>query len=124
MSKQNGLSAGHLRPLARRPAVGTAWSGEPQRQLAGGTGVGVNEVPNMLGDCDAFDIAAGLDFGRDIYRDVIRPMLKCIEGYNADRVVELARDEIADDGFEVGPLHFGFAVHGAQPAKAVNDEVD
>jgi hypothetical protein len=58
--------------------------------LTSGTGVGVNEVPDMLRDRDAFDIAAGLDFGRDIYRDVIRPMLKCVEGNNADRVVKLA----------------------------------
>ena len=31
----------------------------------------------------------------------------------ADRVVELARYEIADDGFEVGALDFGFAIYAA-----------
>ena len=78
----------------------------------------------MLGDSNAFDIAAGLDFGSDIFRDVLRPMLQCVEGYNADRVIELPRHEIGDDGFEVCPLDLGFAVHGAQPAEAVYYEVD
>src|SRR6202022_1798583 len=70
------------------------------------------------------DIAAGLDFGSDIFRDVLRPMLKRIEGYNADRVIELPRHEIGDDGFEVCPLNFGFAVNSAQSTEAVDHEVD
>jgi hypothetical protein len=51
-------------------------------------------------------------------------MLKRIEGNDAHRVVELARYEIADDGFEVRQLNFRFAVNGARPAKAVDDGVD
>ena len=68
-------------------------SNQPQGQLPGRTGVAGNEVMNMLGDGNALDIAAGLDFGCDIFRDVLRPMLKRIEGYNADRVVELPRGQ-------------------------------
>src|ERR1700726_4127853 len=79
---------------------------------------------NMLGDGNPLDIAAGLDFGSDIFRDVLRPMLKRIEGYNTDRVIELPRHEIGEDSFEVCPLDLGFAVNGAQYAKAVNYEVD
>jgi|ERR1700676_818721 hypothetical protein len=51
-------------------------------------------------------------------------MLKSIEGYNADRVIELPRHQIGDDRFEVGPLDFGLAVNAAQLAKAVDYEVD
>src|ERR1700687_1484374 len=50
-------------------------------------------------------------------------MLKCVEGNNAHRVIELARHEIGDDGFEVCPLDFGFAVNDAKPAEAVDHEV-
>src|ERR1700737_5026737 len=51
-------------------------------------------------------------------------MLKRIEGYNTDRVVELPRHEIGDDSFEVCPLDLGFAVNGAQSAKAVDYKVN
>src|ERR1700692_2210243 len=51
-------------------------------------------------------------------------MLKRVEGYNADRGIELPGHEIGDDGFEVCPLNFGFAVNGAQSAEAVYYEVD
>jgi hypothetical protein len=57
-----------------------------------------------------------LDFEGDIFRDVLRPMLKCVEGNNADRVVKLPRHEIGDDSFEVCPFDFGFAVSATQPA--------
>jgi hypothetical protein len=56
--------------------------------------------------------------------DVLRPMLKRIEGDNAGRIVELAGHQVGDNGFEVGPLDLGLAVNGAQAAKAVDDEID
>jgi hypothetical protein len=37
------------------------------------------------------------------------PSLICVEGYNADRIVILARKEILDNGFQVGGLVIGFA---------------
>jgi hypothetical protein len=43
-------------------------------------------------------------------------MLERIEGYNADRIIELPRHEIGDDSFEVCPRDLGFAVNGAQCA--------
>ena len=67
----------------------------------------------MLGDCNAFDVAAGLNFEGDIFCDVLRPMLKRIEGDNAGRIVELAGHQVEDNGFEVGPLDLGLAVNGA-----------
>ena len=51
----------------------------------------------------------GKDEG-DIFCDVLRPMLKRIEGDNADRVVESSRHQIDNDSFEVGPLDFRLAV--------------
>jgi len=51
-------------------------SGEPRR---GWTGVNVNEVLDMFGHGEALDIAAGLDFSSNIFCDVVRPMLKCVE---------------------------------------------
>src|ERR1019366_3639071 len=51
-------------------------------------------------------------------------MLKRVEGNNADRVIKLSRHEIGDDGFEVGPLDFGFAVNATEPTEAVDYQVD
>ena len=47
------------------------------------------------------DIAAALNFEGDISGDVLRPMLKRVEGDDADRVVELPRRQIGNGGFEV-----------------------
>ena len=99
-------------------------SDEPQGQLPVPTGMARNEVAQMIRDLCAFDIAAGLDFSRDLVRDIIRPMLKRIEGDNAHRVVELTRQKIGDDGFDISPLDFRFAVNTAEPLKAVDYEVD
>src|ERR1700736_3903290 len=51
-------------------------------------------------------------------------MLKRIEGYNTDRVVELPRHEIGNDGFEIRPLSLVFAVNSAHSAEAGYYEVD
>src|ERR1700693_5524427 len=78
----------------------------------------------MLGDGNALDIAAGLNFEGDIFCDVLRPMLTRIEGDNAERVVELSRHQIGNDSFEVCPLDFGLAVDGTQSTEAVDHEVN
>jgi hypothetical protein len=65
-------------------------------------------------------IAARLDFARYIGGNIGRPVLKLIEGNNSHRVVELAGQEICNDGFEVGPLDFGLAVGGGVAVKAIN----
>ena len=67
---------------------------QPQRELTIGASVARGEVSDVLGDGGACDIAAGLNFERDVFRDVLRPMLKRVEGDNADRVVELSRHQI------------------------------
>jgi hypothetical protein len=51
-----------------------------------------NEIADMLGDGDAFDIAAGLNFEGDIRRDVVRPVLKRVESGTARCVVYNARN--------------------------------
>jgi hypothetical protein len=64
---------------------------QPERELTVSTAREAgNEVLNMLGDGNAFDIVAGLNFEGDILCDVLRPMLKRIEGDNTDRVVKLS----------------------------------
>jgi len=65
---------------------------QPERELTVSTAREAgNEVLNMLGDGNAFDIVAGLNFEGDILCDVLRPMLKRIENDNTDRVVKLSR---------------------------------
>src|SRR5882672_4007363 len=64
-------------------------SGEPQRELPGRAGVAGNKVFDMLWNGDAFDVATGLNFEGDIFRDVFRPMLQRVECHDANRIVEL-----------------------------------
>jgi hypothetical protein len=78
----------------------------------------------MLGLLDAVHIAPRLDFGRDILCDFLGPVLQCVEGNNSDGVIELTSQQIADDGFEVRPLHLGLPVDSAIRAKAVHDNVN
>jgi hypothetical protein len=59
--------------------------------------------------------------GPTIKRKKIRPMLKRVEGDNADRVVELARHEIGNYGFEICPLGFGFAFLGVPPVLGIRN---
>src|SRR5579863_5684618 len=70
-------------------------SGELQRELAYRAPVAVHEVADMLGHGNTVDIASGLDFGGNRFRNVDRPMLKCVEGDNADWVIKLASQESA-----------------------------
>jgi hypothetical protein len=96
---------------------------QPQRELTIRTGVARDEVSDMLGDGSAIDVASGLNFEGDIFCNVLRPMLKRVEGDDAERVVKLSRQQIGDDCFEVGPLEFGLAVDGTQSAETVDHEV-
>jgi hypothetical protein len=109
------------------PAGGLPWvsqvSDELQRELANRAPVAVHEVADMLGHEDPFDIASGLDFGGNRFRNVVRPMLKCVEGDNADWIIKLASQEIGDNGFEVRPLDLGFAVDSATCAKAADSDL-
>ena len=97
--------------------------GELQRELANRAPVAVDEVADMLGHGDTFDVASGLDFDGNLLRYVIRPMLKCVEGDNADWIIKLASQEIGDDGFEVRPFDLGFAINAATRADAVHNEI-
>jgi hypothetical protein len=54
---------------------------------------------------------------RDILRNIVRPMLSGVECGHADRVAVLARHQIGDDGFEVGPLDVGLGKSGARCPK-------
>ena len=83
-----------------------------------------DEVPDMLRDRDAFDIAASSDFVGDIFRDVFGPVLQRVEGDDAYRIVELPRQEISDDGFDVRSLNLDFTVDAAFRSKAIDYEVD
>ena len=97
--------------------------GELQRELANRAPVAVVEVADVLGHGDTFDVASGLDFDGNRLRYVIRPMLECVEGDNADWIAELASQKIRDDGFEVRPFDLGFAAGAATRADAVHNEV-
>ena len=83
-----------------------------------------DEVPDMLRDRDAFDIAAGSDFLGDLFRDVFGPVLHSVEGDDAYRIVELPRHEISDDGFDVRSFNLGFTVAAAFRSKSIDYEID
>ena len=56
------------------------------------------KIADVLRNIVAFDVAAGLDFLRDLWRYVLGPVLKGIEGDYPNRVTELACHEVRDDG--------------------------
>jgi hypothetical protein len=86
--------------------------------------VAIDKVAKRFRNVVTIDIATRPDFEGDIFRDGLRPMLKGVEGDDADRIVELPGDQIGDDRFEVRPLDVGLAIGGAKAAKAVDHEID
>src|SRR5712671_22398 len=99
-------------------------SGKGKRELPRCAAVGGDEIPDMLRHRLAVDVAARLNLGGDLRRYVFGPVLQRVESNHPHRIVELAQQEIADHGLEVGALEFGLAVDGVQRAKAVDDEID
>src|SRR5258708_6372945 len=95
----------------------------PSQQLPHRPGVGINKVLDMLGYALTRNVAPGLNFLSHVFGNVVRPVLQSVEGYDANRIVELPSHKIADDGLEVRALDFGLAVNSAAP-ETVNDEID
>lgn len=75
--------------------------------------VPLHEILKVIGDTIARDIAAGLYFAGDLFREVLGPMLQGVERDYPDRIIELARKQIRNDGFRIGPLNFGFTADAA-----------
>src|SRR5436190_10317386 len=92
--------------------------------LARSAPVALDEVADMFGQFVALDVEPGLNFRRDILRNVFRPVLEGIECDNAKRLVELAGDQIGDDGLQIGSLDFGFGKDAASRSKTVHHHVD
>ena len=86
--------------------------------------VALHEILEVVGDTVAGDITASLDFGSDLFRKVFGPMLQGVEGDNPDRIAELARKQISDDGFRIRTLNFGFAVNAAGWTRIVHHQID
>ena len=53
-------------------------------------GVACNKVPDVFGYWHAIDIAAGLNIFGYLVGNILDPVLKCVEGHDANRSVELA----------------------------------
>ena len=53
-------------------------------------GVACNKVPDVFGYWYAIDIAAGLNIFGDLVGNILDPVLKCVEGHDSNRGVELA----------------------------------
>src|ERR1700732_1730210 len=71
-------------------------------------GVACNKVPDVFGYWYAIDIAAGFNIFGYLVGNILDPVLKCVEGHDANRSVELAGWEIGDGRFEVVPLDLFF----------------
>ena len=76
----------------------------------------------MLGHGLARYVASSLNFLSDIFGNVVCPMLQSVEGHDANRIIELPRHKIADDGFEIRSLDLGLAIDAAA-AEAVNYQI-
>jgi len=71
----------------------------------------------------ARNVAPGLNFLSDVFRNIVCPVLQSVEGNDANRIIELPGHKIANDGFELRALDLGLAIHGAI-LKAVDHEID
>ena len=56
---------------------------------------------------------------RVIHRDIFGPTLVSVEGYDANRVIVLAGDQIGDRVFQIGPIFAGLAIGPAQLTEIV-----
>jgi hypothetical protein len=97
---------------------------EPQLQLPIMRFVALHEILEVVGDTVARDIAASLYFAGYLVRKVFRPMLQGVEGNYPDRIAELTRKEIGNDGFRIRPLDFGFTENAAERTKIVHHQID
>jgi hypothetical protein len=77
----------------------------------------------MFGDCNTFNVASGLNFVSELFRDVLRPMFQRVERNDANRVAVLAGHKIVDDGFVVGLIDIGFRKCRAEVSVIVDDEI-
>jgi hypothetical protein len=59
----------------------------------------------------------------DVCRDILRPLLDGVEGYDPDRVFVLALEQIEDDRSQIGGLDGGFPVDPAIAAKIIDHEI-
>jgi hypothetical protein len=115
MMKGSPISSAAFSFISRR-------SSQSQRQLACWPGTRINKISEMLGHGLARNVAPRLNLLSDIFRNVVCPMLQGIEGYNANRIIELSSHKIADNGFEVRSLGLSLAVNAAA-AKAINYQI-
>ncbi|MEA2864752.1 MAG: hypothetical protein QOC84_2708, partial [Bradyrhizobium sp.] len=93
---------------------------EPQFQLPIMWFVALHEILEVVGDTIARDVAVSLYFAGYLARKVFRPMLQGVEGNNPDRIAELPRKQIGNDGFRIRPLDFGFSENAAERTKIVH----
>jgi hypothetical protein len=98
-------------------------SNQSQRQLTRRPNISINKVLEMLGYGLARNVASGLNFLSGIFGNVVRPMLQSVEGYDANRIIELPSHKVADDGFEIRSLDLGLAVDAAA-AIAINYQIN
>src|SRR5439155_20734559 len=69
------------------------------------------------------NVAPGLNFLSDVFRNVVRPMLQRVERDYTNRVIKLPGNEVADDVLEICALDLSLAVNAAA-AKTVDHEID
>ncbi|HYI31411.1 MAG TPA: hypothetical protein VD863_26530 [Bradyrhizobium sp.] len=50
-------------------------------------------------------------------------MFEGVVSGHANRVAELAGEEVGDDGFDLGPFDLDFAVNRSPPTETIGDEV-
>jgi len=72
----------------------------------------------------SIDIAAHLQFGGDIGREIGNPVLERVEGHDADRIVELRRQQFANDHLEIAAFELDVATVTAASDDAIDDDID
>jgi hypothetical protein len=67
----------------------------------------LDEIPDVLGDGIAGNVAPGLNLLGELPRNIISLMFQRVDGHHANRRVELSGHEVGDHRLKVGALDLG-----------------
>jgi hypothetical protein len=109
--------------VMRAGAISSSWQGPLQFQCKRSSApVGNAEIKHRLRYLVACNKASA-HFIRDVHGHITGPSLGCIEGDDADRVVELTLYQIADHRLAVSSMLVGLSPRPPDPAKVFQHEV-
>ena len=86
-------------------------------------GAARDKLLDVVRQVAAVHVTARLNFEGDLRRHVLGPVLQRIEGDDPDGIIELTLHQLANRGFQIGPLDFDLAARCPGPSNTVYDQL-